>query len=864
MAQRGLSSAQQEVMKLVLAMFRAWTWRMAWRDSRTSRSRLLLFSSSITLGVAALVAIGSLGRSLQQTVDQQARSLLGADLVVSSRQPIGAEAEALLARLPGEQSREVSFSSMIVFLRDGETRLIQARALEGNFPWYGKIETDPPDAGDAFRNGEAVLIEESLAIQFGAKVGDAVRLGEWSTQIGGILRKVPGDSLIFATLAPRVYFSASAVPKTGLLRDGSLARYRRMFRLAVNFPVETWVKQQEETMSRLKLGVDTVEKRRQDLGNSLGNLQRYLNLAAFIALLLGAVGIASAIHVHVTQKLSNVAVLRCLGASIPQVFAIYLLQAIGLGVIGVGFGVVGGAVVQEWVPRVVQGFIPFEIESHFSWLAAGEASLGGLTLCFLFALSPLLQVRTVPPLAAIRAAFDPPSAARRAAAAAQWFVRLSIVAAISLFAISQTRKVWEGLAFTGGLFLAFGLLAGAAALLVKGARFTLPRGLPFVWRQGIANLYRPNNRTTLLVLALGLGTFLVLTLQLLRTSLLQELFPPGKESQPNAILFDIQTDQRQGVADTLNRFGLTVLEEAPIITMRLASIRGRSIDAIINAKEEKSASWALRREYRSTWRTNLTLGETLVEGRFAGWMTNELAPIPISLEEGIARELGIRLGDEVVFDVQGILLTNQVTSLRKVDWRQIRPNFFIVFPAGSLEAAPSMHVMATHVPNAEASARMQREIVNKFPNVSTVDLTLVLRTLDDIVGRVGLVIRFMALFTVATGLLVLIAAIVTGRWQRVREGILLRTLGATRAQIRGVLFAEYFFLGALAASAGSALAVGSSWALAVYAFKTGYALDWVALLSTVGIVTTLTIVVGLLASRGVCDQPPLEILRREG
>lgn len=688
-------------------------------------------------------------------------------------------------------------------------------------------------------------------------------MGAWKTRIVGILKKVPGDTLAFSALAPRVYLAEGRLPVTGLVREGSLARYRRMFRVAEGFAIDAWVKQQDAEFTRLKLNADTVTKRKEDLGNSLGNLQRYLNLAAFIALLLGSVGIASAIHVHVTQKLPQVGVLRCLGVPLGTTFAIYLAQAIALGVFGVTAGILLGALLEQLLPRIIQGFIPFEISARFSWMAALEASVAGIVLCVLFALGPLLQVRGVSPLAAIRAAFEPTRAARRKTDLLRWAVHGGIVLAVAGFAVLQTRKVAEGLGFVGGLLVAFGVLAGAARGLVWLTRRFVPRRLAFVWRQGLANLHRPNNRTTLLVLSLGLGTFLVLTLQLVRTSLLQELFPPGKSTQPNAILFDIQSDQREAVADALKKMGLPMLEEAPIITMRLASIKGRPTDQLLGDKRGGSPGWALRREYRSTWRSQLTTGETLMAGRFVERIEEGTTPIPVSLEDGIAKELGLTLGDELVFDVQGILLTNRVASLRKVDWRQVRPNFFVVFPAGALEAAPAMHVMATHVGTPAESARMQQEIVRQFSNVSAIDLTLVLRTLDDVVGRVGLVVRFMALFTVATGLIVLVGAILTGRWQRVQEGILLRTLGATRSQIQRILFAEYLFLGSLASIAGAILAVGSSWALAVFAFNSGYTFQWIPLILAWLVVTTLTVVVGMLASRGVCDQPPLEILRRE-
>lgn len=841
---------------------------MAWRDSRTSRRRLLLFSSSISLGIAALVAIGSLGRNLERAIAEQAKALLGADLVLSSRTALTAEMEALFARIGGEQARETSFSTMLQ-LTNG-TRLVNARALAGNFPFYGELETEPPGAAAAFRQGGGVLLEEGVLQQFDAKVGDTAKLGSAGFRILGALRRVPGDTVAFSTIAPRVYLSATDLPATGLVGTKSLARYRLLFRLPASVDPDTLRTELKPELERLRLGSDTVKERQQDLGRALETLYRFLNLVALIALLLGAVGIASAIHVHVQQKLGNVAVLRCLGAPLPQTFAIYLAQGLSLGAVGSLVGIVLGVGVAQQLPELVRTFVPFTFEAHFDWVAAVIAAVTGFALCVLFALLPLLDVRRVPPLAAIRAAYETPRHDPL-----RWVMFGLIAAGVAGFATLQTRRWWEGLAFAAGLGAAFLILTGMARLIAWSARRLTPPSLPFAWRQGLANLHRPQNRTGLLLVAIGLGTFLILTLHLTRDVLLSSMFPANKASQPNAILFDIQPDQRDGVIQLLGQIGLPVLEQAPIITMRLARVKGMSTDQLSTNKGDGIPEWVLRREYRSTWRTNLTDSEELTAGRFVSRFSEggasggagvdlENAVIPVSVEEGIAKDLKVTVGDELVWDVQGIPLKTTVASLRKVDWRQVRPNFFVVFPGGSLEAAPAMHVLATRVANATESARMQRELVKAFPNVSAIDLTLVLQTLDGILTKVGFVIRFMALFTVATGLIVLAGAVLTGRWQRVQESILLRTLGATRPQIRRILFAEYFALGLLAALTGILLSVGSSWALAKFAFKADYVVSpaplGVALLS----VTALTVLVGLATSRGIADEPPLEILRREG
>ncbi len=850
----------------LMALFSGWTWRMAWRDSRASRRRLLLFSSSISLGIAALVAIGSLGRNLQQAVNDQAKSLLGADLVLASRSSFTPETEAMITSLGGEVAREVSFSTMIV-APEG-TRLVNARALTGNFPFYGQIESDPPEAAARLKEGGGVLVEEGVLQQFNLRPGDTIKLGSASFQILGSLLRVPGDSVAFATLAPRVYLDAADLPQTGLLKAGSLARYKALFRFDPTVDVEALVMREKPRWEKLRLQDDTVKERQRDLGNALENLYRFLNLVALIALILGAVGIASAIQVHIRQKLGNVAVLRCLGASLPATFGVYLAQGIALGAAGTLVGIALGGVAAQQLPELVKGFLPFAFEAHFDWIGALIAAVTGFAICFLFTLLPLLEVRRVSPLAAIRSAYEPAPGRDPV----RWVLILFIVLGVTAFSLGQTRRWQEGLGFAGGLVVAFLLLALAGRLTMFLARRWIPASLPFAWRQGLASLHRPHNRTTLLLVAIGLGTFLLLTLHLTRDILLRQLFPDSGSTQPNAVLFDIQPDQREGVLKVLADQQLPVLEEAPIVTMRISSLKGVPVDQLAKQERNGIPDWTLKREYRSTWRSALNGSERLAGGTYFASVNDPGAlrqpaegepVIPISMEEGIARDLGLVLGDELVWDIQGVPLTTYVASLRQVDWRQVRPNFFVVFPDGALEAAPAMLVMATRVNDPAQSARMQRALVTAFPNVSAIDLTLVLKTLDGVLTKVGFVIRFMALFTVLTGLIVLAGAVLTGRWQRVQESILLRTLGASRSQIRRILFAEYAALGLIASVAATVLAVAGSWALAQFVFEAPYAVSPTPLAVAIVSVTALTVSVGLLTSRGIADQPPLEILRRE-
>jgi putative ABC transport system permease protein len=841
-------------------LFSLWTWQMAWRDSRTNRWRLLLFSSSIVLGVAALAANGSLGKNLERAVEEQAKTLLGADLALSSRQPFSADEEKFFTSMGGQEAREISFSSMIYFPNGGGTRLAQIRAVSGPFPFYGQLETEPPSAADRFRLGNGALVEENLLIQFGAKVGDKIRLGKLTLPVIGELIKVPGESAAFAIVSPRVYLPLSELPQTGLLDAGALARYRIFFKFPPNVDVAKLVQANQPQFEHFRLSVDTVETRKQDLGQSMDNFYHFLNLCTLIPLLLGGIGVASAIHVHVKQKLETVAILRCLGGSIGQTFAIYAGQGIALGLIGALAGSALGVVIPALLPGAMSDFIPVTFQYHTAWLAAARAAGVGFGLCLLFALLPLLEVRRVSPLAALRRAYENPGMGRDPL---RWLVGAILFASFAAFALGQGRNWRVGLGFCVGLLVAFAVLACTAKALVFAVRKLLRPTLPFTLRQGLANLHRPNNRTLLLLLSLGLGVFLIVTVQLLQHTLATELIVSGSANQPNAVLFDIQPDQQQAVADLVRSMHLPVLDELPIVTMRLSSIKGHSIESLMADKQNHTPSWVLRREYRSTYTDHLRDAEKIIAGRWIGRATDSNGPAPISVEKDIAKDLHVGIGDEIMFDVQGVPVAGRVASLREVNWRRMQPNFFVLFPLGVLEGAPSMGVLVTRVDSSAQSGLLQRNVVRAFPNISVIDLTLILQTLDSILNKLSLVIQFMALFTVLTGILVLASTLVSGHFQRVQESVLLRTLGASRRQIHRILAVEYLSLGLLAAATGCVLALAAVWALSAFVFHVHFVPRAGPLLCALGATPALTAGLGWFMSRGILNQPPLVTLRNE-
>jgi putative ABC transport system permease protein len=862
---------------------------MAWRDSRASRRRLLLFSMSVVLGIAALVSIGSFGANLQQAIDDQAKGLLGADLAVISRTTPTEPVQRYLNSLGGEQAHELGFSSMLSFpSSDNATRLVQVRALEGNFPFYGDFVTAPADAPAKFRaGGNVVILEETLMRQYNVKAGDPVKLGKTTFTIAGALEKLPGEATaVAATFAPRALIPMSSLAATGLMGKESLVRYRTMVKLPATLDAEVISGEMRRRFVGERLSFDTVEHRKRDLGRALENIEGFLNLVGFVALFLGGIGVASAIHVYVRQKITTVAVLRCLGATSRQAFAVYLVQGFALGLFGAILGGALGMAVQFALPRLLRDVLPFQVDFFIAWPAVAQGMGAGLVICLLFTLLPLLAIRKVSPLVALRSAF----AERVGAAPDPWRVAIGVFIGVAViaFAIVQTHSVRNGLGFAGVLAAGFGILGGLAQFVSWAARRWFPKKLPYVVRQGVANLYRPNNRTVLLLLSLGLGTLLMLTLFLTRTTLLKEIATTSGGGRPNLIFFDIQDDQIDGLTKLCAAQGAPVQVQAPIVTMKIAAVKGRPIEELLrnqpgrgprgagrrgdrgraNADDApgdagRIPAWTLRREYRSTYRGKLEATEKLIAGKFVGRVDPGVAIIPVSIEEGLANEMGVKLGDTIDWDVQGVPLHTRIASIRGVEWRRLEPNFFVVFPEGVLEAAPKFHVVAVRADTSDESARIQRAVVAAYPNVTAIDLALIMQTVDSIFTKVSFVIQFMALFTVATGVIVLVGAVLTGRFQRIRETVLLRTLGATRRQLVQIQLVEYAILGVLGAFVGCVLAVGANALLAHFIFHITPDAPFGLVAGALVAVCGVTLVTGMLSSRGIADAPPLEVLRNE-
>lgn len=831
-----------------------WVLRMAWRDSRGFRRRLLLYTSAIAIGIAALTALRGLSRAMEEGVARQASELLGADLEVESDGPFSENAYAVFDSLGGQRSNVVETLSMVLLPESGGTRLSEVRAIDGAWPFYGALVTDPPEAGRTFRDNREALVDDGILLQYGAQVGDSVKVGHVTFRIAGRLLGVPGETAVRTDVRPPVFIPLAYLEETGLVQYGSRIEYKALFRFEEGRDLEGI---SDLVHSRLKesdadrdLDVDTARDRQARLGRTIRNLDRFLGLGGFIALLLGAVGVASAIHAYIEQKLPSVAVLRALGATGGQALWIYLLQAAGLGLIGSTAGALAGVAVLLALPGLVADFLPGVLEISPSLVTSLEGIAIGTTIAVLFALRPLLGVRSASPLLAIRASYE--QGVRAGDRVLRALVSVATVGGAYMLARLLAGRSDHALMFTAGTAAALLLLAGSARLLRGSVRRWFPASLSYVSRQGLANLYRPHNQTLLLMVSLGLGTFLVAALYTAQNSVLTHIDRVAGGDQPNIVMFDIQVDQADAVDQLVRETGMPVLQRVPIVTMYIAAVNGVPVDSL------SGRNWMLRREYRTTYRDHLTETETLLDGTFHS--EGDF----VSLEQSVASRIGVAVGDSITFDVQGVPITVAVGSTREVDWQRIMPNFFCVFTPGLLEQAPQFQVLVTRGDTPAARAELQRRIVESFPNVSVIDLDLILRTVDQILESVAAIVRFMALFSVATGVVVLVASVSASRFQRLRESALLRTLGASRKQVGRILLVEYAALGTLAGLTGLVLALGGGWGLATYVFEVTFAPAWTWLAAAAIAVPLLTVLIGLSGSRGVATVPPLEVLRRAG
>ncbi len=836
----------------------AWLFKMASRDAKASKVRLLLFMASIILGIAAVVSIQLFSTNLKDNIQRQSKTLMGADFIIDSRQEPTERAQAIIDSLKPDAS-EVNFVSMIAFPKNGGTKLVQVRGLKGDFPFYGNINTQPASAASSYQGSGGALVDATLLLQFNVKTGDSIKIGELTLPIAGALKSIPGSSAISSSVAPPVLIPYRFIEATELLQFGSRKEYQYFYKASDTLNLQRLEDEIEPQLDFENADIDTHTSTTKRLGRRYDNVGKFLNLAAFIALLLGCIGIASSVHIYIKEKLSAIAVLKCIGASRLQSFLIFLIQIAGIGIVGGLVGSLIGAGLQELFPYLLKDFLPFAVEISVTAQPILIGVFLGLFMSVLFALLPLLRTWYVSPLEVLRV----DEQATQEPIKVRVLVFTAILVFLFLFSFWLIKDALYALAFVGATVITFAVLAGVSLIFIKTIKWLFPKSWSYTARQSLLNLFRPNNQTVVLIVAIGLGTFLISTLYFTKDILLAKTEVGQGAKNANIIILDVQTEQRDAVAQRITAKALPILDNIPLVTMRMHSIKGKLVHELRQDSTRQEHNWILNHEFRTTYRDSMIGSEELIAGKWISKLKSD-DPVVISISDNLASDANITVGDPVVFNVQGVLMETTVGSIRQVDWAQMQLNFTIVFPEGVLELAPQFNVFTTTVPDEASSAALQQDLVSKFPNVSIIDLRQVYTLVKDILDKVEWIINFMAFFSILTGIIVLIGSVRTSKYQRIKESVLLRTLGAKNSQILQISAFEYVFLGLLGSLVGILLALISSLCLALFVFKEPFVPSLIPFVVFLPGITLLVLAIGLSNIQTVLRSSPLEVLRREG
>ena len=818
---------------------------MAWRESRTHRVKLALFLSAIVIGVAAQVSISSLRDNLTQSIDSQSKELLGADLEVRHTAPFDSVLNGFLNNRFDESADMIRFASM-VSADSGFTRLSQIFASSSTYPFYGSIKTQPARAFETFKLEKGALIDQSVLDQFNLSVGDTLTIGLGSYPILGGMLSIPGQAQAGSFFGPRIFIPIDGLEETGLLQRGSRVEYLRYFTYRNDQKPEQIRAALDSLRNLSSFGFDDVEERRSEVSSAIEQLSNFLNIIGFIALLLGGLGIGSSMFVYIREKVPQIAILKCVGVKGKDAILIFLFQSLVMGMIGAVLGAFIGVVIQQILPFLITDFLPVELRLFLSWQSILVGTAVGVLVTLLFAGLPLVDLTQISPLQTLRRSSITTSniLSRR---------RYSIIGLILLgvwgYGFWMLGGVEAASWFSLGVVVISGMLMLISLGLMKLTHTLIRPRWPYAIRQGLSNLYRPQNQTTTLLLSFGLGITLISSLYLTQDLLLSALNFSTSDDIPNVAFYDIQADQNNGVNQVINELGYETLQNVPIVTMRLEAIGNAKVTQILADTSRSARRWALQREYRSTYRDSLIETEKLTEGEFIGQyelnmdnLANDYVPITVSSD--LMDDLAATIGDTLHWDVQGITISSTIVGTREVSWDEPQPNFFVVFPDGVLNYAPQFFATTVRTSTRSEALILQQQIVHRYPNISALDIGLLIESFRDFLNQITFVIQFIGLFSILTGLIVLAGAAASSRFQRLKEAQLLRVLGAQKQIIKQILFIEFFAVGGLSSLLGVGLSLGVSYLVGYFVFDLVLQPSWGILSLEVLIIIGLVTLVG--------------------
>jgi putative ABC transport system permease protein len=830
--------------------------KMTQRDWRSGELRFLLIA--LMVAVASLTSVGFFVDRMRAGLSRDASQVLASDLLLSSTKEISVEWKNA-ARERGLQVAEtVVFPSMAI-AGEGDSstaKLVTIKAVSAAYPLRGvlKLDSDVPDskgkrekAANGVPQPATAWVDPALLPSLNAKLGDTVTLGEKKFILAASIAAEPDRGSGFLGFAPRVMIALDDLPSTNLIQDGSRATYRLLL-AGEKKAITAFQEFLEKDIADKKLKgtrIETIENGNEQLKTTLERAEQFLSMVSILSAMLSAVAIAMAARRFMLRHIDACAMLRCLGLTQNQVTSMYLWEFIMLGLLGsvagVALGFAGHYVLLEWLGKLVANDLP-----SASLLPALQGLAIGMLLLLGFAMPPILQLRNVPHNRVIRREQDAPQAS----------VLFSYGSGLAMFIgllLWQAGDVKVGLMVAAGFLVGMGLfalIAWSAISLLKRLR-TLFSGA--AWRFAITALQRRPGATVTQVVALALGLMALLLLTVVRGDLISAWKKSTPADAPNHFIINIQPDQKADIQSRLKNFASP--EVYPMIRGRLIQVN----DQVLTPKsyQDERANNLVEREFNLSTMKDLPDLNKIVAGE---WFDDEKATEPeASVEEGLAKNLKLKLGDRMTFDIAGQKVTARITSLRKLDWGSMRVNFFVVINPKAMRDMPQTFITAFRVP--EEQKQFPSQLTRDFPNLTVMDVGAIVKQLQDVLDQVIMAVEFLFLFTLTSGVLVLYAALAGSQDLRMREAALLRALGATRSQLSQAQWVEFILVGSLAGLFAAAGASAIGWVLATFAFKFAWTFSPMVWLAGIVVGALCAMIGGWLGLRNVLNQPPLLSLR---
>jgi len=864
---------------------RALSWKRAgaigWRDLKSAPGKFGFVVLSVAVGVAALVGVRGFSDSFRKTLGAEARSLMAGDLSARIFHEPTADDKGKIAAIlqkdgGGIRSTWVTETiSMASVPPDPVPLLVSLKAVDpSEYPYYGSADLEPAmSLRDALQGDSAVVAEEFL-IRLKAQVGQTLRLGGRNFRIAAMLKQEPDRMTAGAGMGPRVMISQAALATTGLIAPGSRASQRLLIKLP------------EGKATGLKgataAGVDAVAMRKQledalpdaqvmdfregnpALSQGLDNSTSILSLICLVAMVLGAIGVAMAMHAHLEQRMDMLAILKAVGAGSGDLLRIFLLQTLGLGLAGGLLGVAVGVGVMAALPAVFGNLLPVHATLEFPWKSVAAGLGTGLLTTLLFCLPPLLDVRGVRPVLVLRRLVEPGPEGIGGWFSRWWARRLQIgisivvVAALGgiAWALSDSAKVggWFAFLFAAALLV----LLAMAAVALRTLRFFLNRvrlRLPSYLRHGLANLYRPGNQSAAVLAALGTGVMLILAVFLMQAALLKDLRETASPQLPNIFLIDVTTDEVAGVKDFFaHQAGVSqALDLMPVVTGRFVSLDGKPLEKL----KDQHFPRRMLENAELSWSDAPPEGDKVTQGK---WWTNGGAN-ELAVGSGVAERLHLGVGSAVELETGGIVRTLKVSAIYRADGQHIASRVSFVLPSGQLKNQAATWYGGAHIDPKQVGA-MERALFQAYPTVTVINLADVLERIESVVNQITFVVRFLAGFSIFAGLMILASSIASTRFRRMQEAVVLKTLGATRMRIVRTFSVEFSVLGLLAGSVGVVFANILTRVL-LHRLEVGFHIEWAATLIALVGTAVLATATGWIASYRILGLRPLEVLREE-